>query len=102
MNAYITDDAEIIAHCLANATEINLDTIEVGDTVRYTGKRQRWVVGNIVSDTHVEVYTFSRNPYEGRGETYTSRNVALDRIELIHKGNPYDDAINAFMAAETA
>ncbi len=72
-------DAEIDAHRTA---------IAAGDTVRYPGKRTNWIVGGVHGDT-AEVYTFC-----GRGaRTYRSHRVALDRIELVRKGNRIDDGI---------
>lgn len=90
-------DADLAALC-ATSTEVtdgyiadklaHLNVIEVGDTIRFTGKRTNWIVGQVDGDD-LEVYTFCG--YGAR--TYRSIPARLDRVELVRKGNRIDDAI---------
>lgn len=70
--------------------------IEVDDTVRYIGKKCRWIVGGVIDADTIEVYRITRTDY--RTQHYISRPVKLNRVELVRKGNATDDAVAKLFA----
>lgn len=89
----ITDIDSVITFCLADASAIS-DTIDRDDTVRYTGKRQTWIV-NAVRGDMLTVWTSTKR---GRNTSEVTRTVHRDRVELVRKGNDIDDYIAAYDA----
>lgn len=82
---------EIAAYCLADS--VDLPAIAVGDTVRYAGKRQHWIVDAILSDGTAQV---SCSTGRRTGPTGYTRVVRLDRLEFVRHGNRHDDAVDEF------
>jgi hypothetical protein len=97
---YITDSSEIAAFCLADASDIpDAPVIEKGDTVRFIGKRRHWIVTEVNADHAWPHYVLDGVWDTGHGREFsvTGRPAPLDRVELVRKGNIYDEGIADFL-----